>query len=112
MEDRDFSKLRVKCFLCDGPHWPRECPKKKALNALIASELSQEGGGREDGGARVSSLQLLNALQSTLKSQAKGLLFVDTTINGKATKALVDTRASHNFISIEEVRWLGLLVSN
>lgn len=23
------------CFLCDGPHWTRECPQKKALRAMV-----------------------------------------------------------------------------
>ena len=27
---KDF-KPRTNCFLCDGPHWARECPKRKAL---------------------------------------------------------------------------------
>ena len=22
-------------FLCDSPHWARDCPKRKALNAMI-----------------------------------------------------------------------------
>ena len=31
---RDF-KPKTNYFLCDGPHWARECPKRKALDALI-----------------------------------------------------------------------------
>ena len=26
---------RTNCFLCDGPHLARDCPKRKALNAMI-----------------------------------------------------------------------------
>ena len=26
---------RTNCFLCDGPHWARDYPKRKALNAMI-----------------------------------------------------------------------------
>ncbi|RVW20113.1 hypothetical protein CK203_115705 [Vitis vinifera] len=26
---------KIKCFLCDGPHWARDCPKRKALSAMI-----------------------------------------------------------------------------
>ena len=29
------SAPRLKCFLCDGPHLTRECPKRKVLSALI-----------------------------------------------------------------------------
>ena len=39
---RDF-KPKNKCFLCDGPHWACECPKRKALNAMIERETMQEG---------------------------------------------------------------------
>ncbi|RVW47773.1 hypothetical protein CK203_091768 [Vitis vinifera] len=47
---------KTNCFLCDGPHWARDYPKKKALNAMI-EENEQEGD------AKVGSLQLLNALR-------------------------------------------------
>ena len=26
-----------KCFLCDGPHWARNCPQRRALSALLGS---------------------------------------------------------------------------
>ena len=26
---------KIKCFLCDGPYWARDCPKRKALSAMI-----------------------------------------------------------------------------
>ena len=29
------SMPKLKCFLCDGPHLTRECPKRKALSTLI-----------------------------------------------------------------------------
>ncbi|RVW87737.1 hypothetical protein CK203_043992 [Vitis vinifera] len=32
---------KIKCFLCDGPHWARDCPKRKALSAMI-EEREQE----------------------------------------------------------------------
>ncbi|KAK2977449.1 hypothetical protein RJ640_028610 [Escallonia rubra] len=38
----------------------------------------------------------------------KGLMYVDIKVNGKAIKAMVDTRATHNYISSTEVERLGL----
>ncbi|RVW88340.1 hypothetical protein CK203_041003 [Vitis vinifera] len=32
--ERSFTP-KTNCFLCDGPHWARDCPKRKALNAMI-----------------------------------------------------------------------------
>ena len=40
-ERKDFT-LKIKCFLCDGPYWARDCPKRKALSAMI-EERKQEG---------------------------------------------------------------------
>ncbi|MCV5004357.1 retroviral-like aspartic protease family protein, partial [Escherichia coli] len=50
----------------------------------------------------------LNVIQAAPKVQAKGLLYVDAYINGKPVTAMVDTGASHNFVSIDEARRLGL----
>ncbi|KAK3021939.1 hypothetical protein RJ639_046138 [Escallonia herrerae] len=38
----------------------------------------------------------------------KGLMYVDIKVNGKAIRAMVDTRATHNYISSTEVERLGL----
>ncbi|KAI5652374.1 hypothetical protein M9H77_29561 [Catharanthus roseus] len=86
------------CFFCGELHWTRDCPKTKALNALTADMKGHESSGNKED-AQVGSLQLLNGLQ-----------FVDATINGKETKALLDTGASHNFISVEEANRLGLRI--
>ena len=32
---------KIKCFLCDGPHWAQDCPKRKTLSAMI-EEREQE----------------------------------------------------------------------
>ncbi|RVW66305.1 Transposon Ty3-I Gag-Pol polyprotein [Vitis vinifera] len=77
-------KPKTNCFLCDGPHWAHDCPKRKALNAMIEEN-------EKEGDAHVGSLQLLNAL--------------------KATKALVDTGATHNFVSEDEAKRLELKAS-
>ena len=34
MKRKEFTP-KSKCFLCDGPHWARDCPKRKALNVMI-----------------------------------------------------------------------------
>ncbi|KAK8717519.1 hypothetical protein V6N13_044785 [Hibiscus sabdariffa] len=80
-----------KCFICDGDHWARQCPQRQALSSLLAryQEENDVDGCQE--GAHIGSLQLLNGIQSTPKIETKGLLFVDVAINGKATRAMVDT---------------------
>ena len=47
MEDKGKGKqqestLRMRCFICDGPHLARECHKKEALNALIKKNEKED----------------------------------------------------------------------
>ena len=51
------STPKLKCFLCDGPHLTRECPKRKALSTLIEkSEKTMED-------ASLGSIQMIGTLQ-------------------------------------------------
>ena len=65
-KDKDKRKQRestpkLKCFLCDGSHLTRECPKRKALSILIEkSEKTMED-------ARLGSIQMIGALQVMLE---------------------------------------------
>ena len=105
---RDF-KPKNKCFLCDGPHWACECPKRKALSAMIERETMQEG---DD--THMGSMQLLNALkakQAKKQPQSKGLMYVEANMNGMSTKAMIDTGSTHNFVSEDEARRLKLQTS-
>ena len=105
---RDF-KPRSNCFLCDGPHWARQCPKRKALSAMIERETEQEGDNTHMG-----SMQLLNALkakQTKKQPQSKGLMYVEAQVNGMSAKAMIDTGATHNFVSEGEARRLKLKIS-
>ncbi|RVW19374.1 hypothetical protein CK203_117734 [Vitis vinifera] len=54
-ERKEFTP-KIKCFLCDGPHWARDCPKRKVFSAMI-EEREQEDE------AHMGSMQLLGALQ-------------------------------------------------
>ena len=51
---------KIKCFVCDGPHWEQDSPKRKALSATI-EESEQENK------AHIGSMQLLSVFQVNLK---------------------------------------------
>ncbi|CAO2813675.1 unnamed protein product [Amaranthus hypochondriacus] len=105
------------CYLCGGPHWARDCPGRQKLGAIIAA--SEESSGDD---AQMGSLRLFNSVRATPKAEentkvvkvstlpcSKGsLMFVDALVNGKASKALVDCSASHNFITEKDATKLGI----
>ena len=70
-EDKGRSKQReyapkLKCFLCNDLHLARECPKRKALSALIQKNEKTT----ED--ASLGSIQMIGVLQVMTKASPKG----------------------------------------
>ncbi|KAK2970448.1 hypothetical protein RJ640_015544 [Escallonia rubra] len=116
-EKRVKNKPKDGCFFCGGPHWAKDCRRQGKLAALV-KEKDEEKAERES--VRIGSIQVLNALQRknvpqvpTGKGQAsmsKGLLYVEAKLNGKPAHVMVDTGATHNFITMEEAKRLGLNV--
>ena len=76
---------------------------------MIERETEQEG---DD--THMGSMQLLNTLkakQAKKQPQSKGLMYVEAQVNGMSAKAMIDTGATHNFVSEEEARRLKLQTS-
>ena len=70
------STPKLKCFLCDGPHLTRECPKRKALITLIEkSEKTMED-------ARLGSIQMIGALQVMLETVGQFELYYSEQTQG------------------------------
>ena len=60
----------------------------------------------------MGTLQRLGALKSHSPAPTKkGLMYVSVSINGQVVRALLDTRATHNFISEDEAKCLSLKVT-
>ena len=116
------------CFLCDGPHNARDCPKKARLTALIRADDKPDD--QEEVRLGAMQLQLLNTLtrvegkplvmanqhnptsvSGNSKTDSQGLRLVNMEIKGHTVKALVDTGATHNFITPDEARRLGLRIT-
>ncbi|CAA6654602.1 unnamed protein product [Spirodela intermedia] len=98
------------CYDCAGPHRARDCvPRadKAALSAMVQTAPTSET-------PTLNLLQLLGALQQQQKpsnSDERRLLYLDATINGNPVKFMVDSGATHCFISAEEASRLGLTLS-
>ncbi|KAK0606869.1 hypothetical protein LWI29_005470 [Acer saccharum] len=105
-------KPKSPCFICDGPHWVRDCPKRKTLSAMMSQHEESQDGGYEAGMGSLRQLGALKSNNAPSTSTKKGLMFVNASINGKAVRAMLDTGATHNFVSVDEAKKLGLKATN
>ncbi|PWA72092.1 hypothetical protein CTI12_AA274570 [Artemisia annua] len=108
-QKKDTSKPPPKpCFICDGPHWTRECPSRKAINALVA-EMGPKIDEPSQG--ELGSIRRLSTLKEMLtgaESKEQGLLFMKLMINDEKNLGLIDTGASHNFLDVKEAERIGI----
>ncbi|KAK3028694.1 hypothetical protein RJ639_038073 [Escallonia herrerae] len=92
------------CFLCQGQHVIANCPQQQMMNAFF-DNIGQVGNPEE-------SLTGEKPEDMPPKKKGdvpgKGLMYVHIKVNGKAIRAMVDTGATHNYISSTEVERLGL----
>ncbi|KAK3014253.1 hypothetical protein RJ639_008469 [Escallonia herrerae] len=92
------------CFLCQGPHVIANCPQRQMMNAFF-DNIGQVGNPKKS-----STGEEPKDMPPKKKGDVpgKGLMYVDIKVNGKAIRAMVDTGATHNYISSTEVERLGL----
>lgn len=63
----------------------------------------------------IRSIRLLNAIEAkpVPKPQRRsGLIYGKALVNGKKAQAIVDMAAAHNFITLDEVKRVGLQISS
>ena len=94
------------CFIYNGPHRARNCPKREKLSTLMTTNNKGESDSEETP-LRVNPLQLLNMINGETPVQ-KSLMHVHVIVNGVQVKALVDSSATHNFVATREATRLGL----
>ncbi|KAL5795202.1 hypothetical protein ACOSQ2_000022 [Xanthoceras sorbifolium] len=102
-KDQNQNKSKTQgCFICNGPHLARDCPKKEKINALISQDAGDSNGARP---SRVNPLQLLNTISTEPQSSCcKGLMYVIAQINGRDVRAMLDTGARGRQIRVKFVR--------
>ncbi|KAG8488057.1 hypothetical protein CXB51_018328 [Gossypium anomalum] len=99
---RDKGK-KIKCFLCQGPHMLRKCPKRSMMSAIQKDEPKEEAKPIEGKPSRVNSMVLI----PKKRNDRGGLMFVDINIAGQKQSALIDTGASDLFISEKAAKKLA-----
>ncbi|KAK3017773.1 hypothetical protein RJ639_005089 [Escallonia herrerae] len=96
----------------------KDCPHKGKMIVFLKKHKSSKGdSSSSDEEACVVTLQMVNAfVQKSKEKVAKekkskkkqSLLYVTVDVTGKTQETLVDTGATHNFMSPRVAEWLGL----
>ncbi|KAK2985469.1 hypothetical protein RJ640_030996 [Escallonia rubra] len=116
-EKRVKNKPKDGCFFCGGPHWAKDCRRQGKLAALV--EEKEEGGVRaREGAPRLAPSPKRAPKEECAASpdgrgtsfQEQGVAYVEAKLNGKPAHVMVDTGATHNFITMDEAERLGLNV--
>ena len=106
-QSKEQLKLNAGCFICNGPHRAKDCPKCEKLNVMVFED--ERGQFDEEVPSRVNLLQLLNALSAG--GNSKGLSYVQVEMNGNGVEAMLDTGATYNFVDENMIQQLGLKLS-
>ncbi|ERN15429.1 hypothetical protein AMTR_s00036p00216240 [Amborella trichopoda] len=88
-------------------------PSRAYLGALRAKLNTAKDDSKDDGvhETRIGSIQLFNGMKAETrrpKAPSEGLMYIDAQRNRKTTEAMIDTGATHNFVSKDEANRLGL----
>ncbi|KAK3024349.1 hypothetical protein RJ639_043675 [Escallonia herrerae] len=100
-------------FYGAGPHCGRYCQHNGKIIAFLKKHKGSKGYfSSSDGEARMGALQMVNAFVQKLREETakkkRGLFYTTVDVVGKTQEALVDTRATYNFMSPRVTEWLGL----
>ncbi|XP_074339849.1 uncharacterized protein LOC141677709 [Apium graveolens] len=101
------------CFVCKGPHTMKDCPKLGSLSTMM--EQQEKTIDQASDARHIRSIRLLNTIEGKpmLKPQgSKGLMYVEALVNENKAQSMIDTGATHNFITLEEAKRVGLKISN
>ncbi|ERN17430.1 hypothetical protein AMTR_s00037p00230500 [Amborella trichopoda] len=91
----------------------KECPKLGSLASIVEGHVAQTS--QDQAMGHVGSLQLLNALKAKPVPQtmeSKELMYMQTLVDGRKAQVMIDTGATHNFITPEDAKRVGLSISN
>jgi len=122
------TKLNFTYFICDGPHFARECPKREKLNVIRVGDsdedegvvthvnpmrvinclVSKSGDVAAENYPVDKDLARIDALQKGKSGATNNLMYVKIGINGKDANAMLDSGATHTFVANRLVKELGL----
>lgn len=99
-------KKPLKCWLCEGPHTVKNCPSKPKVAAIAQSD--DEGNDASVGMMQILSASATTEAVSKRDPERNKLEYVRMKVGGTNVLTMVDSGASHNFMSEDTARRIGL----
>ena len=93
-------RRKLECFICQGDHFARDCPFKGQLHSLVKASND------DPNHQTMGHIQRLCAVREVRSEHS--LLYVSALINGRLCQAMVDTGASHEFMTPTLAKACGL----
>ncbi|KCZ74812.1 hypothetical protein H311_04220, partial [Anncaliia algerae PRA109] len=95
----DTSKKKIECYICKEDHFASVCPKKFEKGHKYNSDGKDDTKCTSKVKRNVNTLENLVNLKICNHRRQNGMKYLNLIFNGKPLKALIDTGASHNFVS-------------
>ena len=130
-QSRDSNKPNAGCFICGGPYYARECPKKEKLNAILVNDSE-----KDESIMHINPMRVLNCLVAELQdsvvefslieidlaridvlqhgksSSMDTLMFVKIRDNDIEIVAMLDSSVANTFVADRLVTQFWLRLSN
>ena len=96
------------CFICQGPHRARDCPRMENVFALQTTRKEEQDSDSDDSTPQLNRLQLVNTFHKP--NLVNKLMYVLVQVNGAVVRAMVDTGATECCLSNSIAAAVGLTV--
>ena len=98
----------IGCFICQGPHRVRDCPRRENLSALQTAKNEEQDSDSDDSTPQLNPLQLVNTFHKP--NLINKLMYVLVQVNGAVVRAMVNTGATECCLSNNIATSVGLTV--
>ena len=106
-QNRQQASKPIVCFICQGPHRARDCPRRENVYALQTARKEQDSDS-DDLTPQLNPLQVVTTFHKP--NLINKLMYVLVQVNGVVVRAMVDTGATDCFLSSNIAAVVGLTV--
>ena len=78
----------IRCFICQGPHRARDCPRRENVSTLQTARKEEQDSDSDNSTPQLNPLQLVNTFHKP--NLINKLMYVLVQVNGAVVRAMVD----------------------